>query len=219
MVLVYDIHVVFTLWQRALNLSYSAEAPPGNELVWNVPVNWRMVRVEEVEDDVVIWLACTGSWVVTLRECLASDVEFLFNWIVDNDSLLPDFSFVFDHCVVILASESNIGFGEELDEVVVWHPEYAIISHFQVHLLLKVISPLSVIVIPWTFVLLFAPWVAYLGKSDLCSIWFDEIFHIKECVCVARNEALDSSWNSVAAACSSWEVIFSPELVYFFKSP
>lgn len=97
MVLVYDIHVVFTGWQLALNLSYSTEAPPGNELVWNVPINWRMVCVEEVEDDVVIWLACTGSWVVTLRECLSSDVELLFNWVVDGDSLLPDGSFVLVH--------------------------------------------------------------------------------------------------------------------------
>lgn len=80
----------------------------------------------------------------------------------------------------------NISLVEEIDEIIVFHPEDSIVCHFKVDLFLPLISPHATFVIKWSSVFFLTPWVAYLGYGILhFSRGIFEILDVKKTVGMA----------------------------------
>jgi len=117
-----------------------------------------VIIVLEVQYDVVIWVAFS-SWIVAVRVHLGCDVQVLFNWVFDLESILSLAGVqLFYHVLVWLVN----GDGQVvilLNICFEWHPENAIVLLLEANLLLPCFSPVLVVIAPWTLIHFGGPWV------------------------------------------------------------
>ena len=110
--------------------------------------NRMVIEVLKVNSHIVMWLTFFIPWVVTCAKRFYSDLYILHYWICDVPVIVSFGGFNGVLLMLVILHKSNVNFFEVVQEGIIWHPEYSIVSFNKVYLLLPSISPCGIIISP-----------------------------------------------------------------------